>query len=70
VNKTERFILSANEFVKDSEMEWPEVQLRGKRKLNFSMNGLKRGKENFPVCYSGNMIIFACRCFESFRGGG
>lgn len=60
VNETKCFVLSANRFVKDTKMKWPEVQLRDESKLNFSRNAFKRGKENFPICHSGNVIIFAC----------
>lgn len=42
MNKTKCFILSPNGFVKDTEMKWPEVQLRDKRKLNCSRNGFKK----------------------------
>lgn len=68
MNKTKCFILSTNGFIKDTEMKWPEVQLRDKRKLNFSRNGLKRGKENFPICHSGNMIILPADALSPSMG--
>lgn len=60
MDETKCFVLSANRFIKDTEMKWPEVQLSDESKLNFSRNAFERGKENFPICHSGNVIIFAC----------